>query len=148
MIHRPKEILQIRVHYPLVALLQLLPDLAECVLGGSPSPIPEVGLIEYRLENRLQPVEYRLLAYPIINRRNAERPILPRFTRLGNQLLPHRLRCVGAVPELLVQTLEVRVQLRLERIQTFSINPASTAVALHFLPGHLQILPLVNLVHQ
>ena len=68
---RPEEILQIRVDNPFSACFNFLPDPAEGVLCRSPASISEVGVIEYRLEDWLQSVEQCLLAYPIINRRDA-----------------------------------------------------------------------------
>jgi len=56
-IHRPEKISEICVHDPLRPALNLLPDLAQRVLRRSPSPIAKAGLIEYRLEDGLQPVE-------------------------------------------------------------------------------------------
>jgi hypothetical protein len=69
-----EEISQVDVDDPLIARVQLAPDRLECILGGSPGPIPEVGVIEVRLEDRFQPVEDRLLTYPIVNRREADTP--------------------------------------------------------------------------
>ena len=82
MVHGPEEIAQIRIDYPLVPLVQLPPYLAQCSVGGPPPPIPVVGIIEYRLEDRLQPIQQRLLTHPIINRRDAQWTKLPRLARL------------------------------------------------------------------
>src|SRR5258707_7043767 len=56
-IHRPEKISEICVHDPLRPALNLLPDLAQRVLRRSPSPIAKAGIIEYRLEDGLQPIE-------------------------------------------------------------------------------------------
>ena len=87
-IHRPEEVLQVRIHDPLTPALHLPPDFPQRILGRSPSPISEVGFIEYRLEDRFQSVQQRLLAHPIINRRNSQRTILPRLARLRNHVSP------------------------------------------------------------
>src|SRR5277367_4379207 len=94
MIHRPKEILQVRIHDPLAAAVDLFPDFAQGVLRRSPLPVSIVGLIEYRLEDRLQPIEQRLLTHPIIDRRDAEPAKLSRFAHLWDLYLPHRLRSI------------------------------------------------------
>jgi site-specific DNA recombinase len=52
-IHRPEKISEISVHDPLRPAPNLLPDLAQCVLRRSPSPISKAGIIEYRFEDRL-----------------------------------------------------------------------------------------------
>src|SRR5580704_19435121 len=64
-IERREEVFQIGVHDPLPSALDLLPHLAQRVLRRAPSPISKVGFIEYRLEDRFQPIEQRLLAYPV-----------------------------------------------------------------------------------
>ena len=56
-IHRPEKISEICVHDPLRPALNLLPNLAQRVLRRSPSPIAKAGIIEYRLEDGLQPIE-------------------------------------------------------------------------------------------
>jgi hypothetical protein len=68
---RPEEILQIRVDNPFSAGFNFLPDLAEGVLCRSPASISEVGIVEYRLKDRLQSVKRCLLAYAIIDRRSS-----------------------------------------------------------------------------
>src|SRR6516225_2052275 len=65
----PEEVFQIGLHHPLPSALNLPPHLAHCVFGGAPSPIAEVGIIEYQLKDRLQPIEQRLLAYAVTHRR-------------------------------------------------------------------------------
>ena len=63
MLHRPEVILQIRVNNPLAAALDFRPHLAQGTVGRPPSPVSEAGIIEFRLEVRLQPIEQRLLAH-------------------------------------------------------------------------------------
>src|SRR4029077_7316154 len=66
-------------------------------LRRSPSPTSEVGFIEHRLEDRLQPIEQRLLAYPIENGRGSPHSKLARLARPPNVYLPHRLRLIGVL---------------------------------------------------
>src|SRR5215475_6029926 len=75
MLHRPEKVLQIGVHDPLPSALNLLPHFAHGVLRRSPSPISEVGFVEHRLEDRLQPIEQRLLAHPVVYRRDDQREL-------------------------------------------------------------------------
>jgi site-specific DNA recombinase len=70
-IDRPEKISEICVHDPLRPVLYLFPDFAQCVLRRSPSPISKAGIIEYRLKDGLQPIEQRLLAYTVVDRRYA-----------------------------------------------------------------------------
>ena len=111
-------------------------------------PVAVVGIIEHRLEDRSQTVQQRLLAHPIIDRRDAKGTKLPRLARLGDQALENRLRHILSVPQFPVQSIEICIERCLERSQILSINATGTSVALHLLPGHLQVLPLVHFVHQ
>jgi hypothetical protein len=52
-IHRSKEIFQIRIHDPYSIAVNLTPNLTQGILGGAPSPIAEVGFFKYRLKDRL-----------------------------------------------------------------------------------------------
>jgi hypothetical protein len=94
MIHPPEEVLQVRIHDPLAAAVDLLPDFAQGVLCRSPSPLSVVAFIEYRLEDRLQPIEQRLRAHPILDRRNAQPQKLSRLAHLWDLYLPHGLRLI------------------------------------------------------
>src|ERR1700676_5707105 len=104
MIDRSEKVSQIAAHDPLLPTLNLFPHLAHGVLGRSPSSISEVGLIEDRLEERLQPIEQRLLAYPVVNRGNSQPTKLARFSRLRDLYLPHRLRLISVLLQLTLQS--------------------------------------------
>src|SRR5215472_3227623 len=148
MVHRPKEIFEICIYDPLPPAVNLLPDLAHGVLRRSPSPISEVGLIEYRLEDRLQPIEQRLLAYPVINSRDSQRSKLARLARLRDLHLPHRLRSVVILLQFALQSIQLLIELCSESFQTLPIHTSTAPVGLYRLPGHLQVLPLIHLVNQ
>ena len=105
------------------------------------------AIVEYRLEDRFQSVQQRLLADPIIDCRDTQRTKLPRLTRLGDQTLENGLRHILFVPQFPMQTIEICIERCLERSQILSINATDTSVALHLLPSHLQVLPLVHFVH-
>src|SRR5215469_8276277 len=147
-VYRPKKILQICIHNPLAPVVNLPPDLAHGVLRRSPSPISEVGFIEYRLEDRLQPVEQRLLAYPVVNRGDSQLTKLTRLARLRDLYLPYRLRLVGVAFQLALQPIQLLIQLRGKLFQVLPIHASTTPIGLYLLPGHLQVLPLIHLVHQ
>jgi len=117
-----QKVSQIRVHDPFRPASYLFPDLAQGVLRRSPSPISEAGIIEYRLEDGLQPIEQRLLAYPIVDRGYAQHSILARFVPLRDGVLPHRLRLIAILSQLPLQPIQLRVQLRLESCQIQPIN--------------------------
>jgi site-specific DNA recombinase len=147
MIHGPEKVSQIRIQDPLPSALNLLPHFAHGILGRSPSPISEVGFIEHRFKDRFQPIEQRLLAYPVINRRDSQRAKLARFPRLRDLYLPHRLRPVDIALQFPLQPIQLLIQLRSESLQTLPIHTSTAPVGLDHLPGHLQILPLIHLVN-
>jgi hypothetical protein len=53
---RSEDIRQVSVDDTLGPGFDLLPDLAQYILFRPPSPIAEAGGIEYRIEDRLQPI--------------------------------------------------------------------------------------------
>src|ERR1039457_4935225 len=140
MFDRPEKVFQISVHDPLPSALNLLPNFAHGILRRSPSPISEVGFIQYRLEDRLPPIEQRLLAYPGINRRDSQRAKLARLSRLRDLYLPHRLGPVDIVLQFPVQPIQLLIELRGESFQTLPVHTSTTPVGLDHLPGHLQVL--------
>jgi len=147
-IHRPKKVFQVGVYDPLAPALYLLPHLAQGVLRRSPSPISEVRFVEYRFEDRFQPVEQRLLADPVINRGNAKRAILSRLTRLRDLHLPHRLRLIAVPLQFALQSIQLLIESLCESAKGLSVYTSTTPVGMYTLPGHLQVLPLVHLVDQ
>jgi hypothetical protein len=106
-----------------------------------------VGLIEYRLEDRFQPIEQRLLAHPVINRRDSQRAKLTRLSRLRDLYLPHGLRPIDILFQFALQPVQLLAQLLGEPIQTLPVHSSTAPVGLHHLPGHLQILPPIHLVN-
>src|SRR6516164_9307493 len=145
-IHGPEKVSEIRIYDPLRPALYLLPHFAQGVLRRSPSPISKAGIIEYRLEDGLQPIEQCLLAHAIIDRRYAERSILTGFVPLRDGVLPYRSRVIGVLLQLALQPIQLLVQLRLESRQILPIYASTAPVRLHLFPGHRQVLPLVHLV--
>jgi hypothetical protein len=145
--HGPKKVFEIRIYDPLPATLDLFPYLAQGILCRSPSPISEVGVIEHRLKDRLQPIEQRLLAYPVVNSRDSQRAKLARLAGLRDLHLPHRLRLVDILLEFAPQSIQLLIQLRGESFQTLPVHTSTAPVGLYRLPGHLQVLPLVHLVN-
>src|SRR5471032_1305874 len=112
MLHRPEKVFQIGIHDPLPTALHLLPNFAHGVLRRSPSPISEVGFIQHPLEDRLQPIEERLLAYPVVNRRDSQGANLAWLSRLRDLYLPDRLGPVDIVLQFPVQTIQLLIELR------------------------------------
>jgi hypothetical protein len=145
-INRPEKISEIRVHDPFRPTLDLIPHLAQCVLRRSPSPISKASIIEYRFEDRLQPIEQRLLAHAIIDGRYAQHSILARFVPLRDRVLSHRQRLIGVLFQLSLQPVQLLLQLRFESLQSLPIDSSTSPVRLHSFPGYLQILPLVHLI--
>src|SRR5215472_457732 len=142
-----KKVFQIAVDDPLLPALNLFPYLTHGVLRRPPSSISEVGIIQYRLEDWLQPIEQRLLAYPFVNRRNSHRAKLTRPARLRDLHLPNRLRLIGVLSQFPLQSVQLLTKLRRKLFQALPIHASTPPVCLHTLPGDLQILLLVYFVH-
>src|SRR5205807_1976527 len=135
-----------RQPYPLPLDLNHLPHFEHGILRQSPSPVSEVGVIEHRLEDWLQPVEQRLLAYSVVNSRDSQRAKLARLSRLRDLHLPHRLRKIDLLRQFALQSIQLLIELRSESVQTLPIHPSTAPVGLYRLPGHLQVLPLIHFV--
>src|SRR5215471_17047516 len=107
MFNRPKKVFQIAVDDPLLPALNLFPYLTHGALGRPPSSISEVGIIQYRLEDWLQPIEQRLLAYPVVNRRDSQPAKLARLAHLRDLYLPHRLRLIGVLSQFSLRSVQL-----------------------------------------
>src|SRR5229473_211604 len=92
---------------PLRPALNLFPHFAQRILRRSPSPISEAGIIEYRLEDRFQPIEQRLLTHAIVDRGYAEHSILAGFVPLRDGMLSHRQWLIGVLFQLSLQPLQL-----------------------------------------
>jgi len=68
--------------------------------------------------------------------------------RLRDLYLPYRLRLIGVLSQFALQPIQLLSQLRVKHLKTLPIYASTTPVRFYFLPGHLQILPLVYLIHQ
>src|SRR5262245_52130806 len=78
----PEVVLQIRVHDPLRARFDLLPYLAQRIFGRPTRSVAKAAVVKERLEDRLTPVEQRLLAHTVDDGRSAEWTPFARFARL------------------------------------------------------------------
>jgi hypothetical protein len=145
-IHGPEKVSEIRIDDPLGPALYLFPHFAQSILRRSPSPISEAGIIEYRLEDGLQPIEQRLLTHAIIDRGYAEHSILAGFVPFRDEVLSHRQRLIGVLFQLPLQLFQLLLQLRFEGLQILPIDSSTSPVRFHLFPGHLQVLPLVHFV--
>src|SRR6516162_2875282 len=110
--------------------------------------ISEVGIIEYRLKDWLQSVKQCLLAYAIIDRRNAQYAPLTWFARLWDALLPHRLGDVLVSAKLFVQSGETLFEPFAKCLDAFTVNPTGPVIGFDTLPRDLQVLPFVALVDE
>src|SRR5262249_55491942 len=136
------------VHDPFPARFDLFPDFTQSVFRRSPSPVSEVGVIEHRLEDRLQPIEPGLLTYPTLNRRDSHPPPLARVFDLAAGDTLSRLGSVTVGSKLLMQSGEALFEPFAERFDALTVNSSSPMIGSDALPGDLQVLPLVHLVNQ
>src|ERR1700723_1115321 len=90
-----------------------------------PRRYPKLASSEHRFEDRFQPIEQRLLAHPVINRRDSQRAKLARLSRLRDWYLPHRLRPIDILFQFTLQPIQLLVQLRGESIQTLPVHTST-----------------------
>jgi len=62
-------------------------------------------------------------------------------------MLSYRQRLIGILFQLSMQPFQLLLQLRLESLQSLPIHTSTASVRFHLFPGHLQVLPLVHLIH-
>jgi len=134
-VHRPEEVLQIGVNDPFKTLVYLLPNLSQRILRRSSRTVSEVGIIEYRLEDRRQPVLQRLLADTIENRRYAKCARLPRLPSLGNKSLTNRKWLVRVGLELMVKSVEMLIKVLCKLLQALSVDSSRSSVPPNSLPS-------------
>ena len=70
-VHGPKIVFQVRIDDPLVSSLHFAPNLAQSIGRLATLAIPKAAWIEDFLEDRLQTVDHRLLAHPVVDRWDA-----------------------------------------------------------------------------
>src|ERR1700720_2709023 len=143
MINRPKEIFEVGIDDPLGSCVQLLPDLSHGILGRSPFAVSEAGIIKYRLEDRLQSVQERLLADPVVDGRDTEGAKLTRLAGFGDQVPSYRQGLIGVALEFLMESVQLLVEHLLEIHQGLPIDATGPPVALDPKPGVLQVPSLV-----
>jgi hypothetical protein len=61
-----------------------LPHLAQRILGRPTRSVAKAAVVKERFEDRLEPIEQRLLADAVDDRGNAQRTPLARFACLGD----------------------------------------------------------------
>jgi hypothetical protein len=147
-VDRPKVILQVRIHDPLGTRVDFAADLAQRILGRSARPVAKAAIVKDRLKDRLQPAEQRLLTYPVIDRRDAQRACLSWPARLRDLHPSDRQGLVAVGLQLLVKPGQVLVEPLFELLKALPVDPAAPAVCLDLLPCHTQVLRLIHLVHQ
>src|SRR6266581_9541477 len=74
--NRPKVVAQISVNYFGSPLPHGLADGVQRLMCVTPRSVTETAFIEVSLENRLEQQHQRGLHYPVLHRRDAQRPLL------------------------------------------------------------------------
>ena len=136
-VHRSEEVLQIRIDDPLASALHFAPDLAQGVGGFATLPIPEAARIEDFLEDRLQAIDQRLLADPIVDRGYAQRPRLAGTSSLWNLQSSHGLRSIGVLAKFSMQLVQSLLQPAFERLDRHLVYAAGSLIGANALPRKL-----------
>src|SRR5918995_2448903 len=115
-------------------------------MGRPPPAIPKGAIQERGFEDRLHPLDQRLLADPIQHGRD---------TQLSDAALGlwdldplHRLRPVCPLAELAVQEVQVELLACLKLGDGNLVDARTASILLHLLPGQFQILATEHLVDQ
>src|SRR5688572_9349457 len=138
---------QISIDHPGVSRLQQTVYPTQRVFA-SPSRTKPIALFsKVSFEDRFQHVTQRRLHYSVAHRRNAKRAFLS-ASRLSNPLTSHRLRRVTAIRQLLRQSRQVRLQVRLEHLNRLVVYSRSTLVGFHSRKCRPQIPHRVEFVYQ
>src|SRR5271167_3979479 len=138
---------QVRIHHPVVTLLQQGVDAAQRILAAPLRTEPVAVRREIPLEDRLQHRSERCLQHPVAHRRDAQGSHLF-ASQLGNPRPPDRLRTVTAVLQRLREFLQIRFQVALELFHRHVVHPCRIAVGLHSREGLPQVGQGVNLINQ
>src|SRR5262245_59596876 len=145
-VDRPEVVLQIRVHDPLRARFDLSPHLAQRILGRPARSVAKAAVVKERLEDRLKPIEQRLLAHTVDDRRNAQWTPLARFAHLRDVDPSDGQRLVAVGAQVFVQPMQVLLKPLLDCLQALPVDPAAPAVRFDLVPCRTQVLRLVHRV--
>jgi hypothetical protein len=146
-VERGEEVRDVGVHYPTAVPLQLGPDAPHGHVRRASCSEPEAGVREGGFKDRLQDLQQCLLADPIHDGGNAKRALFRRSWLVDLDPF-HGSRPVAALPELVVQYVEVVVSLLFEPVDGHAINAASALLPLHLPPRPREVARVIDLADQ
>src|SRR4029077_9049828 len=141
-----KELFQIEIDHPSVALRDVLLRLSHSVMRRSTRSKPVAVLGKRRVPSLLQNLHYRLLDEAIQHSWNAERT-LASAVRLRDHHPPHRFRFVSPVQQLLPNSRPVLLQIVAELIDRHPVDARATFVAPHLPQCFLQVCSFTCVLH-
>src|ERR1022692_3386250 len=138
---------QIRIHDPVIALIQELLDTTKCVFRTALWPKPITVFGELPLEDGFHHLPQSSLHHPVAHGGNPQRP---RFAApwFRNPHAANRLRLVRARPQLFRNLIQVLFQAFFKILHRHSIHSRRTAVGFHFSESALQIGGVPHLINQ
>lgn len=142
----PEELLQIKVHTPVVALLYVFLRLRHRLLSRSPRSEPVAVRTERVVPSLLQYLIDRLLHKSIHHRRDAEFPRASSWLRYFNP--SHRLWSIGACKKLLLHARPVLPQVVGQVLDGHPVCSRRSCVGFHASQCFLQVLLLAHLLDQ
>src|ERR1022692_1456019 len=138
---------QIRIHDPVIALIQELLDTTKCVFRTALWPKPITVFGELPLEDGFHHLPQSSLHHPVAHGGNPQRP---RFAApwFRNPHAANRLRLVRARPQLFRNLIQVLFQAFFKILHRHSIHSRRAAVGFHFSESALQIGGVPHLINQ
>src|ERR1700730_11255439 len=130
-----------RLEYPAVFELECMAGFIGTRIGGLATlAIPKAARIKDLLKDRLQAIDQRLVADPVIHRRYAESSCLAGSPSFRDLQSSHGLRPISLLSELAMEPLQIRIQVGLKFSDRHPICAACTLIGANALPRTLQVL--------
>jgi site-specific DNA recombinase len=138
---------QVRVHHLRMPRFQKHQDLLHSIQGVLLRSVGVLLWLQVGLADRLQDHEHCHLHHPILDRRDAQRPLFA--VRLGDEYPPHGLRTIRLLAEFFRQFVHPAFPaVRLDVIERLAIHPGRSLVCKAATVGETQHVATIHLVVQ
>ena len=146
MVDAVEELLEVHVHHDALTSLDVPLRLAHCIVRVAPGPEAVAVLREGGVPHRLQHLQDALLEKPVEHRRNPK--LSDSTAALRNLRLPHQLRLVGALEQLLSNLLPVFREVLRQLVDGHPVHAGAALVLLHSLQRPHDVASLDHRFHQ
>ena len=146
MVRPVEETLQIQIHHPIIPGQDVFLGALYRLMRAAFRTKAIAVVRKRRVEEWLQDLQHRLLNHPVHHRRDTEPPLAA--LRFRNLYLPYRLGLVAAFQQFLTDPVPVRLAIRLQPVNGYSVDAWRTAIAHHALIGCRHILTAYHCLHR